>query len=150
MPCIFCIAAFVLIAGAVSASAIDKMEGDLEKMAAGPLKKLADTESVTKWEFEVAVGRKKVPVAVTVYKDHARVRIQILSHDLQPEEARKLQDEIAEVLGAEVVSRSDPEDEEKVKHEEEHQAEELEEKVAVPEKEKAREAPMKKRPKGRN
>jgi len=56
----------------------------------------------------VHVG-KDVPVVVTVYKDHRRVRIQILTHDLTPAEVEAVEDELAEALEAEVVDRSDPE-----------------------------------------
>jgi hypothetical protein len=58
------------------------------------------------------VGGKSAPVAVTLYKEHSRVRIQILTHELTPEEAEKLEDELAEAVGAKIVDRSNPEGEE--------------------------------------
>jgi hypothetical protein len=38
-----------------------------------------DSESVTKFELTVAVGDKQAPVAVTIFKAHKRVRIQVLT-----------------------------------------------------------------------
>lgn len=115
MPCFFCIAVLTIIAGSAIAAAVDKIEEKLSKKASGPVERVSDTESVSKWEFKVKVGRKEVPVAVTLYKDHSRVRIQVLTHELTREETERLQDELADELEAEIVSRSDPEDEQKVK-----------------------------------
>jgi hypothetical protein len=57
------------------------------------------------------VNGKQAPVTVTLYKEHSRVRIQILTHDLTPEEAAQLEDELAEAVGATIVDRSGPEGE---------------------------------------
>jgi hypothetical protein len=115
MVCVFCIAAFMLIAGAVTAAAVDKMEESLGERAEGPVRRVAESDSVTKWELDVKVGKKAVPVAITVYKEQGRVRIQILTHDLSREEAEKLEDELAELLEAKIVSRASGHDESKVK-----------------------------------
>jgi hypothetical protein len=122
-----------MIAGAVSAGAIDRMTDDLSKVAKGPLRKLSETESVIKWELETRVGRKLVPVAVTVYKEYGRVRIQILNHELSKEEAEELEDRLAEVLGARVVSRSTENEERKVREAEEIDAQPRAERATVPE-----------------
>lgn len=114
MPCIFCIAVVALIAGAIASTAVDHMESELTKKGAGPVRRVADTDSVTKWEFRVRKGRHTVPVTVTLWKDHGRIRIQILSHNLTRAEITELEDEIAETVGAKVVTRSTEEEEAKV------------------------------------
>ena len=75
---------------------------------------------MAKFELSVRVKGKSVPVAVTLYKDHKRVRIQILTHTLGREEIEKLEDELAEALEAKVVERSDEESEEPARHAHEH------------------------------
>jgi hypothetical protein len=140
VPCIFCIAAFVMIAGAVSAGAVDKMAEDLGKVAEGPLRKLAETESVVKWELEVRLGRQLVPVAVTVYKEHGRVRIQILTHELSKKEAEELEDKLADVLGARVLSRSTEDEERKVHEASEADSQPEAERATVPQAKRERKA----------
>lgn len=108
-----------IVAGSAIAAAVDKIEEKLSSKASGEVERVADTESVSKWTFKVKVGRKEVPVAVTLYKDHSRVRIQVLTHELTREETERLQDELADALEAEIVSRSDEEQEQKVKDAEE-------------------------------
>jgi hypothetical protein len=108
MPCIFCIAVLMVIAGALTAGQVDEVEAKLaDKADGGDVRRTVDSDSVAKFELKVRVGSKSVPVAVTVYKEHGRVRIQVLSHDLDPEEVEELEDELAEALDAEVVDRQD-------------------------------------------
>jgi DNA-binding protein YbaB len=108
MPCIFCIAVFMLIAGALTAAQVDEVESKLaDKAEGGSVRRTVDSESVAKFELSARVGDKAVPVAVTVFKEHGRVRIQVLTHELKPEEVEALEDELAEALGAEVVDRQD-------------------------------------------
>jgi hypothetical protein len=114
MVCLFCIAVFTLLAGAITAAALDTMEEQLEDKATDGVRRVADTDSVARFELTVEVDRKKAPVAVTVYKEHARVRIQVLTHELTPEQVKRIEDELAEALDAEVVDRSSP-------HAEEHE-----------------------------
>ncbi|HJV08651.1 MAG TPA: hypothetical protein VJ653_03195 [Acidimicrobiales bacterium] len=111
MVCIFCIAVLAIVAGALTAASVDEMEEQLADKADGEVRRVSDTESVARFELTVKVGRKDAPVAVTVYKEHSRVRIQILTHELTPEEAERLEDELAEAVGAKVVDRSSPEGE---------------------------------------
>lgn len=112
MPCIFCIAVFMLLAGAVTAAALEKIEAQLAaKAKGGAVQRTVDSGSVARFELTVVHAGKDVPVVVTVYKDHRRVRIQILTHDLTPAEAEAVEDELAEALEADVVDRSDPESE---------------------------------------
>ena len=109
MVCIFCIAVLAIVAGALTAAGVDEIE---ERLAdKGEVKRVSDTESVARLELTVEVGRKEAPVAVTLYKEHSRVRIQILTHELTPEEAEKLEDALAEAIGATIVDRSSPEGE---------------------------------------
>ena len=124
MVCIFCIAVLMIVAGALTTAHLDEMEANLaEKAANGDVKRTVDTDSVTKFDLVVRVGSKDAPVAVTIYKAHKRIRIQILTHDLTAEEVEQLEDELAEALGAEIVDRSDPEHEASAQHEAEHAAE---------------------------
>jgi hypothetical protein len=110
--CIFCIAVLAIVAGALTAGSVDEIEEKLADKAAGEVQRVSDTESVVRFELTVEVGRKAAPVAVTLYKEHSRVRIQILTHELTPEEAEKLEDELAEAVGAKIVDRSSGEGEE--------------------------------------
>ena len=111
MVCIFCIAVLAIVAGALTAASVYDIEEQLAEKADGEVRRVSDTESVARFELTVDVGRKKAPVAVTLYKEHSRARIQILTHELTPEEAEKLEDELAEAIGAKVVDRSSPEGE---------------------------------------
>jgi hypothetical protein len=91
----------------------------LAAIAAGAVNRTVDTGSVARLEFEVEAevqahagrgrrrSRVRVPVAVTVYKQHSRVRIQLMSHVLEAGAARALEDRIAAALGAQIVSRAD-------------------------------------------
>lgn len=109
MVCIFCIAVLAIVAGALTAAGVEEIEEQLADKAAGEVHRVSDTESVVRFELTVEVGPKAAPVAVTLYKEHSRVRIQILTHDLTPEEAETLEDELAEAIGAKIVDRSSPE-----------------------------------------
>jgi hypothetical protein len=112
MVCIFCIAVLAIVAGALTAAGVDDVEEKLADKADGPVRRVSDTESVARFELTVDVGGKKAPVAVTLYKEHSRARIQILTHALTPDEAERLEDELAEAIGAKIVDRSSPEGEE--------------------------------------
>ena len=111
MVCIFCIAVLAIVAGALTAASVDEIEERLAEKADGDLQRVSDTESVARFELTAEVDGTKAPVAVTLYKEHSRARIQILTHDLTPEAAEKLEDELAEAIGAKVVDRSSPEGE---------------------------------------
>ena len=127
MPCLFCIAVFTLLAGAITAAALERIEGQLAaKAKGGSVRRTVDSGSVARFELTVTHAGKDVPVVVTVYKDHRRVRIQILTHDLTPAEVEAVEDELAEALEAEVVDRSDPESEAAGHAAQEHDDEEAE------------------------
>ena len=109
MVCIFCIAVLAIVAGALTAASLDDIEEQLADKATGDVTRVSDTESVARFELTVDVGGKEAPVAVTLYKEHSRARIQVLTHALTPEEVKRLEDELAEAIGAKIVDRSSPE-----------------------------------------
>jgi hypothetical protein len=138
MVCIFCIAVLLIVGGALTAAKLDDIEVKLTEVAKGEqVHRTVETDSVVKFELTVQVGPKDAPVAVTIYKDHRRVRIQILTHDLTPEEVEALEDKLAEALEAEIVDRSDPVHEASPEHAAEHarEAEREKEKATPPAKE---------------
>jgi hypothetical protein len=121
MPCIFCIAVLVLVTGALTSEHLDEVEDKLrDKADDEEVRRTVDTDSVAKFELTVRVGSKAAPVAVTVFKDHRRARIQVLTHELTAEEVEELEDKLAEALDAEVVDRADPAHEASDEHEAEH------------------------------
>ena len=111
MPCIFCIAVFMLVGGAIAGAIADHVEARLAKRAKGPVRRVSDSASVAKLEADIEFGGKTVPVALTVFKDHNRVRIQVLTHDLTREQIEDLENELATLLEAKIVERSDDESE---------------------------------------
>jgi len=111
MPCIFCIAVFMALAGTVTAAVMDTMEERLAGKAASPIKRVTDTGSVARLEFSMPAAGKVVPVAVTVFKKVGRVRIQVLTHDLTRPDAEQLEEELAQTLGLRIVERSSAEGE---------------------------------------
>src|SRR5919112_465595 len=91
MPCIFCIAVFAMLAGSVTTLVLDQLEERLAMAANSPIRRTIDTASAAKFEFRVPTPGltearlephtlAAVPVAVTVYKQHRRIRIQVLTH----------------------------------------------------------------------
>ena len=106
MPCIFCLAVLALLAGAVTASWLDVSEERLGERATGPVTRTRETESVCVWDLQAAVDGTTTAVTVTVYKDEKRVRIQIHSHDLDDDQLRRLEDELAALLEAEITERA--------------------------------------------
>lgn len=115
MPCIFCTAVFIALAGQVTTAVIDQMQQRLEQHAKGQVRKTVDTQSVSKFELDVPAAGKDVPVAVTVLKEAKRVRIQVLTHDIARPDAEKLENQLADVLQVKIVERSSAETEAKVR-----------------------------------
>jgi hypothetical protein len=125
VPCIFCLAVFALMAGAITSAVLDEMERRLETVSEGPVQRTVDSGSVTTYETQVVAPRvpgqpavaagRPVPVRVTVYKKHKRVRIQVMTHDLSRAEAEALEDLLAAALELTIVDRSDAHDEEQVR-----------------------------------
>jgi hypothetical protein len=121
MPCIFCIAVFAIFAGAVTTLVLDQLEARLTSIATGPVSRSVDSASVAKFEMSVTVPKsglrasRSVPVSVTVYKKHRRLRIQVMTHDLTRAEAEAIEDLIAAALELNIIDRSDAHDEQKVR-----------------------------------
>ncbi len=115
MPCIYCLAVFAMLAGTVTTLVLDQMESRLSAVAATPVRRTVDSASAATFETTVRLGSREVPVAVTVYKKHKRVRIQVMTHDLSREEAEAVENLIAQALDLRIVDRSDAHDEEKVR-----------------------------------
>jgi hypothetical protein len=125
MPCIFCIAVFAMLAGAVTTTLLDQLESRLATEASTAVRRTAESSSVAKFEFDFPVpplpNSRRVrtvpvaPVALTVYKGNGRVRIQVLTHALERSQVEALQVRIAAVAGLRVVGRSDPKREQKVR-----------------------------------
>jgi hypothetical protein len=97
----------MMVAGTIAATAIDQMQGALEQKSGSPVRKTVDSASVAKLETAFTIEGKVAPVAVTVYKNSGRARIQILTHELSQAAVKNLQDEIALALGARIVDRTD-------------------------------------------
>ena len=106
MPCVFCIAMFITGATAITTAAVESIMKKLAKASETPVRKVADTSSVAKFELEMKAGRKETPVMVTIFKESKRVRIQILSHDLNRIEAEKIENQIADLLDLKILDRS--------------------------------------------
>jgi hypothetical protein len=121
MPCIFCIAVFAMLAGAITTTLLDQLESRLATEARTPVRRTTDSNSVAKFEFDFPVPplpssrpSPAVPVALTVYKPYGRVRIQVLTHTLERAQVEALQNHIAAIAGLQIVERSDPQREQKV------------------------------------
>jgi hypothetical protein len=138
MPCIFCLAVFALFAGAVTTVVLDQMEARLASVATGPVSRTVDSESAAVFETSVRVpgrGDRSVPVTVTVYKKHKRIRIQVMTHDLTRAEAESVEDLVAQALELRIVSRSDAHDEQQVREAfgEQERDDALESEATIPE-----------------
>jgi hypothetical protein len=110
--CIFCIAALLMIGASLGSVALADLEDRLKGLSKD-VRRAVDTESTVVWKATVAAkvpGKpaKEVPVAIHLYKQHRRVRIQILTHELSPAEAESVEDKICEALGAKIISRHFP------------------------------------------
>ena len=119
MPCILCIAVFAMLAGTITTTVLDMMASRLTDLAVGPVQKTTDTDSVSRFDFEVAppassegTSPAAIPVAVTVHKEQKRVRIQVLTHAISRAAAEEIEDRIATALDLRIVSRQDAHTEE--------------------------------------
>jgi endonuclease/exonuclease/phosphatase (EEP) superfamily protein YafD len=122
VPCIFCLAVFVMLAGSITTVVLDQMEQRLSAVAAEPVVREVDSDSVAAFRTSVvlrapngAPASRPIPARVTVYKRHKRVRIQVLTHDVSRAEAEALENVIANALGLRIVDRSNAHDEQKVR-----------------------------------
>jgi len=111
MPCFFCIAAITIAASFIVPAVVDRTEETM-RTAAADLRRIKETSTVVMWtgtfRFTTATGAQRMAATnVTVYKDSRRARIQCLSHDLSHDEVHALQDSVASLIQASVVSRTD-------------------------------------------
>lgn len=114
--CLFCIAMFAVLAGAVTSAVLDSLEARLAGVAADEqVKRVSDTESTAVFTLDVSVPAvpgspastvQAAPVAVTVFKAQKRVRIQVRTHEVTTAQAEAIQDRVAAACGLTVVSRS--------------------------------------------
>lgn len=114
--CLFCIAVFAVLAGAVTSAVLDSLEGRLQGVAQDEqVKRASDTESTAVFTLDVpvpdvpgqpAAGIRAAPVAVTVFKAQKRVRIQVRTHEVTAAQAEAIQDRVAAACALTVVSRS--------------------------------------------
>ena len=114
--CLFCIAVFAVLAGAITTIVLDQLEQRLATVATnGQVTRVTDSGSTAVFALDVPVPRlhgqpppaiTTAPVAVTVFKTQKRVRIQVRTHAVTPAQAEAIQDRLAHACGLIVVSRS--------------------------------------------
>ncbi|MGI8698893.1 MAG: hypothetical protein ACR2J0_07100 [Mycobacteriales bacterium] len=114
--CLFCIAAFAVLAGAVTSAVLDSLEERLGGIAENDqVKRISDTGSTAVFTLDVPVpdlpgqpasSVRAAPVAVTVFKAQKRVRIQVRTHEVTAAQAEAIQDRVAAACELAVVSRS--------------------------------------------
>jgi hypothetical protein len=116
MPCISSVGRLTSTAVSLNMSLLDTLQARLMQVSKTPPKIVADSDSVGRIEVAFDVGRgATAPVSVTLFKEHNRVRLQMLSHDFGRGEAEKILNTIADALGIKIVDQSNPEAEEKVR-----------------------------------
>jgi hypothetical protein len=114
--CLFCIAVFAILLGAVTTAVLDELESQLSTVALPEsVQRLTDTESTATIACTVPVPHvpgqappkiADAPVLITVYKAQKRLRIQVQTHDVTEAESNALQDTIASACGLNILSRS--------------------------------------------
>jgi hypothetical protein len=114
--CLFCIAIFAVLIGAVTTAVLDELESRLSTVAVpGSVSRLTDSGSTATIACSVPVPAipgqappriATAPVLITVYKAQKRLRIQVQTHDVTEAESRALQDRIAGTCGLTILSRS--------------------------------------------
>ncbi len=114
--CLFCIAVFAVLVGAVTTAVLDELESKLSTVAdPGSVERLTDSGSAATVACFVPVPAipgqappriASAPVLITVYKKQKRVRIQVQTHDVTDAEFNALQDRVANACGLTIRSRS--------------------------------------------
>lgn len=109
MPCTFSIAALPAAALDTDDPLVASLDDQLQR-AAPDLRRIINTDGSVMWTgtfaFQSPDNRaKRARTNVTIYKASKRVRIQPAVHDVSPDEAGALEDLIASLLGATIVSR---------------------------------------------
>jgi hypothetical protein len=109
MPCFFCIAVFVMLAGSITGAVIEQIRNNVARVSSTPPVIAADSASSSRIEMTVHGPRGlQVPVNLTVYKKQQRVRIQVMTHDVTREEAQQIQYMVAQAAQLQIVGGSDP------------------------------------------
>jgi hypothetical protein len=109
VPCFFCLAVFMMLAGAVTTSVIEALRANVATVATTPPAITADSATMARIELTVAGPRNlQVPVNMTVYKKQQRIRIQVMTHDVSRDEARAVQELVARAAGLQIIGGSDP------------------------------------------
>lgn len=111
MPCILCVAVLGVAAAVVAPALVENLDETL-RSAAADLRRVRESSSVVLWtgtfSFVAVDGQVRAAAAnVTVYKQAKRARIQVRTHALAHEDVHRLQDRVADLLGATIVSRRD-------------------------------------------
>jgi hypothetical protein len=112
--CIFCMAALVMIGASLSAVVLGNLENQLvSTRGVSEVRRSVDTASTAMWHANVIARvsnrpAKQVPVAIHLYKQHKRIRIQILTHNISQAQAEAVQDLICQAFEARVISRHFP------------------------------------------
>jgi hypothetical protein len=106
-------AALIIISASINAIIIDSIETNLARNVKN-LRREIDTESTTLWNATVELKgagspEAPIPVSIHLYKQHKRVRIQILTHEITKDKAEKVEDLICKALNAQIISRHYPE-----------------------------------------
>jgi hypothetical protein len=107
-------AALVMIGASLSAVVLGNLENQLASTkGVSEVRRSVDTASTAMWYANVMTRvpnrpAKQVPVAIHLYKQHKRMRIQILTHDISQAEAEAVQDVICQAFDARVISRHFP------------------------------------------
>lgn len=111
MPCFFCIAAVTVATTVLVPALVDRTEESM-RTAADDLRRVKDTSTMTMWtgtfRFEIASGAQRTAATtVTLYKESRRVRIQCMTHRLPHADMHALQESVAALISAQVMSRTD-------------------------------------------
>jgi hypothetical protein len=114
--CLFCIAVFAILAGAVTSAVLDQFEARLATVAAdNVVNRMTESGSAVLFALDVSVpavpgsgppALPTAPVEVTVFKAQKRIKIQVRTHAVTPPQAAAIQDLIAAHAGLVIVQRS--------------------------------------------
>lgn len=112
MVCIVCLAIMAAAGFSVGVAIGETIERKLAKlMESGQL--VHESDSVGTWEGVLRAhlsdgSQRKVRVTIRIFKDSGRVMISVHDHSLTQRDAERLEDEIAEALGAKILERRFP------------------------------------------
>lgn len=113
MVCIVCLATLAAVGFSAGVAAAEWLDNKLADRAENG-QVVRETESVVTWRGDFKATRddgseKSVGVTLYIYKDSGRAKLHIEDHSLTQSEAERLEDEIMELLDAEIEDRRYPE-----------------------------------------